>query len=202
MLPYIYSTVEQAHRTGMPLMRSLWIAWPNDPKAVTTGDEYMWGDHFLVAPVLEAGAASRKTYLPAGAWWDFWSNQRVDGGAEVAREVDLETIPLYVRAGAIVPLGPVRQYAAEPNDEPVTLRVYPGADGRFSWYEDDGSSFRYRQGEFTRIDCAWDDDSRKLTLTVKAGKRPWSGRKVSIQTMDGRVKKLVTLKNRVTMVKL
>ncbi len=202
MLPYIYSTVEQAHRTGLPLMRALWIEWPNDPKAVTVGDEYMWGDHFLVAPMLEAGATSRKTYLPAGTWWDFWSNQRVEGGAEITREVDLETIPLYVRAGAIVPMGPVRQYASEPNDEPVTLRVYPGADGRFSWYEDDGSSFRYRQGEFTRIECAWEDASRKLTLTVRAGKKPWSGRKVSVQTMDGTVRKLITLKDRVTIVKL
>lgn len=202
MLPYIYSTVEQAHRTGLPLMRSLWIAWPNDPKAVTTGDEYMWGDHFLVAPVLKAGAASRKTYLPAGAWWDFWSNQRVEGGAEVTRKVNLETIPLYVRAGAIVPMGPVRQYAAEPNDEPVTLRVYPGTDGRFSWYEDDGSSFQYRQDEFTNIECSWEDASRKLTLTVKAGKRPWSGKKVSVQAMDQGAKKLVILKGRVTVVKL
>ncbi|HEU4982010.1 MAG TPA: TIM-barrel domain-containing protein [Acidobacteriaceae bacterium] len=202
MLPYIYSTVEQAHRTGLPLMRSLWIAWPDDPKAVTAGDEYMWGDHFLVAPVLEAGATSRKTYLPAGAWWDFWSNQRHEGGTEVAREVDLETIPLYVLAGAIVPMGPVRQYTSEPNEEPTTLRVYPGANGRFSWYEDDGSSFRYRQGESTRIECAWDDAARKLTLTVKTGKKPWSGRKVSIQSMDQGVKKLVTLTNRVTAVKL
>jgi alpha-glucosidase/alpha-D-xyloside xylohydrolase len=202
MLPYIYSTVEQAHRTGLPLMRSLWIAWPDDPKAVTTGDEYMWGDHFLVAPVLEAVATSRKTYLPAGAWWDFWSNQRHEGGTEVAREVDLETIPLYVLAGAIVPMGPVRQYTSEPNEEPTTLRIYPGANGRFSWYEDDGSSFRYRQGESTRIECAWDDAARKLTLTVKTGKKPWSGRKVSIQSMDQGVKKLVTLTNRVTAVKL
>jgi len=202
MLPYIYSTVEQAHKTGLPLMRSLWIAWPDDPKAVTTGDEYMWGDHFLVAPVLEAAATSRKTYLPAGAWWDFWSNQRVEGGAEVAREVDLKTIPLYVRAGALVPMGPIRQYTAEPSDEPAVLRVYPGADGRFSWYEDDGSSFHYRQGEFTNIECAWDDAARKLTLTVKTGKKPWSGRKVSIQSMDQGAKKLVTLTNRVTAVKL
>ncbi|HET8637604.1 MAG TPA: TIM-barrel domain-containing protein [Acidobacteriaceae bacterium] len=202
MLPYIYSTVEQAHRTGLPLMRSLWVAWPNDPKAVSTGDEYMWGDHFLVAPVLEGGATSRKTYLPAGAWWDFWNNQRIEGGAEITREVDLETIPLYARAGAIVPMGPIRQYAAEPSDEPVVLRVYPGANGRFSWYEDDGSSFRYRQGESTRIECAWDDAARKLTLTVKRGKKPWSERKVSIQSMDQGVKKLVTLTSRVTAVKL
>ena len=116
--------------------------------------------------------------------------------------MDLKTIPLYVRAGALVPMGPIRQYTAEPSDEPAVLRVYPGADGRFSWYEDDGSSFHYRQGEFTNIECAWDDAARKLTLTVKTGKKPWSGRKVSIQSMDQGAKKLVTLTNRVTAVKL
>ncbi|MGB7190196.1 MAG: TIM-barrel domain-containing protein [Acidobacteriaceae bacterium] len=202
LLPYLYSSAEQAHRTGLPLMRALWIDWPQDAKAVTTSDEYLWGDHFLVSPVLEAGATRRKTYLPAGTWWDFWSNQRVEGGAEVTREVDLATIPLYVRAGAIVPMGPVRQYAEEPSEEPVVLRVYPGANGRFRWYEDDGRSFRYRQGEFTTMECAWEDSSRKLTLTQAAGNRTMPGRKVRIETMDRGVKKLVTLTGRLTVVEL
>jgi alpha-glucosidase/alpha-D-xyloside xylohydrolase len=200
MLPYIYSAVEQTHRTGLPLMRALWIAWPKDEKAVLTADEYLWGDHFLVAPVLEAGAKSRTTYLPPGIWWDFWSYQRIQGGAEVTREVDLSTIPLYVRAGAIVPMGPTRQYATEPNKEPVTLRIYPGANGRFSWYEDDGRSFRYLRGEFTRVECAWEDLSRKLTLTRAPGSRPLSGNKVWIQAIDNGNRKLVTLPNDVTTV--
>ena len=84
MLPYIYSAVEQTHRTGMPLMRALWFAWPQDEKATLIADQYLWGDHFLVAPVLEPGATRRRIYLPAGAWWDFWSNQKTDGGAEIA----------------------------------------------------------------------------------------------------------------------
>jgi alpha-glucosidase/alpha-D-xyloside xylohydrolase len=200
MLPYIYSAVEQTHRTGLPLMRALWIAWPKDEKAVLTADEYLWGDHFLVAPVLEAGAKSRTTYLPPGIWWDFWSYQRIQGGAEVTREVDLSTIPLYVRAGAIVPMGPTRQYATEPNKEPVTLRIYPGANGRFSWYEDDGRSFRYLRGEFTRVECAWEDLSRKLTLTRAPGSRPLFGNKVWIQAIDNGNRKLVTLPNDVTTV--
>ena len=202
MLPYIYSAAEQTHRTGLPLMRALWTAWPQDAKSVLIDDEYLWGDHFLVAPVLEAGAANRKTYLPPGAWWDFWSNRRVEGGDEVAREVDLATIPLYVRAGAIVPMGPVRQYTGERSEEPVTLRVYPGANGQFSWYEDDGSSFRYRQGEFTRIDCAWDDASRRLTLVWAAGNRPSSGRKVWVQVMDRGTRKLVIVTEYSTTVRL
>jgi alpha-glucosidase (family GH31 glycosyl hydrolase) len=88
----------------------------------------------------------------------------VKGGGEVTRDVDLATIPLYVRAGAVIPAGPTRQYATEPSDEPVTLKVYPGADGKFSWYHDDGASFRYEAGEFARIECRWDDARQSLQL--------------------------------------
>lgn len=193
MLPYIYSSVEQTHRTGLPLMRALWIAWPEDSKAMAIADQYLWGDSVLVAPVLVAEAARRTTYLPAGTWWDFWSNQRVKGGVEATREVDLETIPVYVRAGAVIPLGPVQQYATEPNDEPVTLRVYPGADGMFSWYDDDGISFRYRRGEFTRIECGWNDSSRKLRLAWAEGSKRAPGMKVRIQAMDVAVTKTIAL---------
>ncbi|MGB6973332.1 MAG: TIM-barrel domain-containing protein [Terracidiphilus sp.] len=207
MLPYIYSSVEQTHRTGLPLMRALWIDWPQDAKALVTGDEYMWGDHFLVAPVLEAGATERKTYLPEGAWWDFWTNEQVKGGGEVVRAVDLTTIPVYVRAGAIVPMGPTRQYAMEPSEEPITLRVYPGADrlgadGRFSWYEDDGSSFRYEQGAFTRIDYTWEDSSRRLTLTCGAGSRRSPGNRIKIRTMDNGTTKRIALSAHSTVVEL
>lgn len=165
LLPYLYSSIAQGHSTGLPLMRSLWIGFPQDARARLAADEYLWGDNFLVAPVLEKGAQQRTTYLPAGQWWDFWSNERVEGGAQVTRPIDLGTMPLYVRAGSIVPLGPVKQYTMEETSEAVTLRVYPGADGQFTWYEDDGSSFRYESGEFMRIECAWDDHERKLKLT-------------------------------------
>ena len=124
----------------------------------------MWGDSVLVAPVIEPGATHRTTYLPHGVWWDYWSNARVDGGSEVTREVNLETIPLYVKAGAIVPIGPVKQYTGEASSEPLVLRVYPGADGAMTLYEDDGVSFDYQKGAFTRIVCSWNDGSRTLSL--------------------------------------
>lgn len=202
MLPYIYSSAEQTHRTGLPLMRALWIDWPHEPKAALVADQYLWGDHFLVAPVLEPGATQRRVWLPEGAWWDVWSKERVEGGAEVNREVDLMTIPLYVRAGAIVPIGPVRQSTSEPVDEPITLQIYPGSDGRFSWYTDDGSSFRYRQGEFTRLECAWEDSSRKLTLTPAAGSRPLHGKQVRALAIDRKTTKLVTLADRSSVIEL
>jgi alpha-glucosidase (family GH31 glycosyl hydrolase) len=202
MLPYIYSSAEQAHRTGLPLMRALWIEWPQDSKSMAVADQFLWGDHLLVAPVLEAGATRRTTYLPTGTWWDFWSNQRVKGGADVTREVDLATIPVYVRAGAVIPVGPARQYATEPNDEPVTLQVYPGADGRFSWYDDDGISFRYQRGEFTRIECAWEDSSRRLSLAwAEAGRRS-PGMKVRIRTMDNGATKTVAITGNPTLVEM
>jgi alpha-glucosidase (family GH31 glycosyl hydrolase) len=202
MLPYIYASVEQTHRTGLPLMRALWLAWPDDAMAMAIADEYLWGDAMLVAPVLEAGATERSIYLPAGAWWDFWSNRRVEGGAMVSREVNLETIPLYVRAGAIIPMGPLRQYAMQPSDERVTLRIYPGADGNFSWYEDDGTSFRYRKGEFTRLECRWDDASRKLALRWADGGKPSPGKNIRIQAMDNGGVKAVMLSDYLTAVSL
>ncbi|GAC1365046.1 MAG: hypothetical protein NVSMB3_13620 [Acidobacteriaceae bacterium] len=202
MLPYLYSSVAQTHATGLPLMRSLWIAYPTDAKATLTADQYLWGDSILVAPVHEKDATHRTTYLPAGRWWDFWTNEQAEGGKEVTRAVDLGTMPLYVKAGAIVPIGPVKQYTAEPTAEPVTLRVYPGADGRFTWYDDDGASFRYETGEFLRVECEWNDSARALTLTRDPKGRFDIGRKVRVEVNGGGASKDVRLTERVTKVSL
>lgn len=204
MLPCIYSTVEQAHRSGLPPIRALWLAHPNDEKALQIADQYMWGDEILVAPVLEKSATSRKVYLPAGEWWDFWSHQRTksSAGVEVTREVDLSTIPLYIRAGAIVPFGPVRQYTTEPVDEPVTLRIYPGADGRFSLYDDDGTSFAYKNGEHSRIDCSWRDSARKLTLATSGRNIASVKPKLIIHAIDRGTTKAISLSNPLTVIDL
>ena len=171
MLPYLYSTVRECATTGMPIMRALWLHFPNDPKAVECGDQYMWGKNILVAPVLEKGAALRRVYLPASTWYDFWTGERVEGGREIDRPVDLETTPLYVRAGSILPLGPVKQYADEKVNSPVTVSIYPGADASFLLYEDDGISFNYRKGEWMGIVMKWNDAVRKLDLTLAPGSR-------------------------------
>jgi alpha-glucosidase (family GH31 glycosyl hydrolase) len=204
LLPYIYSTFEVAHRSGLPPIRALWLAHPEDEKALQIADQYMWGDHILVAPVLEPAAKRRNIYLPPGVWWDFWSHQRTtsDRGIEIARELDLSTLPLYIRAGAIVPMSPVRQYVAEPTDEPVTLRVYPGADGQFSWYEDDGISFAYQQGEFGRTECSWQNSTRKLTI-VRTGKNiPSRSKNVIIRSMDTEESKTISLTKQLTVIDL
>jgi alpha-glucosidase (family GH31 glycosyl hydrolase) len=171
MLPYIYSAVRECTQTGMPVMRGLWLHYPDDPKAVACGDEYLWGRDVLVAPVVEQGASSRSVYLPRGTWYDFWTNERMDGGREITRAVDLETMPLYIRASAILPLGPVKQYVEEKSDEPLTLQIYPGADGSFTLYDDDGRSFDYRRGEWMGIDMSWNDAQRVLQMKLASGSK-------------------------------
>jgi alpha-glucosidase/alpha-D-xyloside xylohydrolase len=175
MLPYLYSAVRESTVTGLPVMRALWIHYSDDPAAVARDDEYLWGRDVLVAPVVEKGATSRRIYLPKGGWFDFWTNERIEGGREFERAVDLETMPLYVRAGTILPMGPVKQYAMERVEEPTTLTVYPGRDGSFSLYDDDGISFRHRRGEWTGVRIDWNDSQRRLTMTLESGSKMLSG---------------------------
>jgi alpha-glucosidase/alpha-D-xyloside xylohydrolase len=185
LLPYVYSVVHESCTAGLPLMRALWLHHPDDPAAVARGDEYLWGRDLLVAPVTEKGASSRRLYLPRGTWYDFWTEERLEGGREVDRPVDLETIPIYVRAGAILPLGPVKQFTGEVVDGPLTLQVYPGADGSFLLYEDDGVSFGYRAGDWMGIRIAWDDQARRLTLRLadESRMRPPPQREVVVRVV-------------------
>jgi alpha-glucosidase/alpha-D-xyloside xylohydrolase len=164
LMPYTYTLARQARDTGLPLMRALWLHYPDDAKAAGLGNEYLWGRDLLVAPVFTKGATSREVYLPAGQWYDWWTNERHAGGQSVTREVDLATMPLYVRAGAIIPFDPVRQYTAQQVDEPMTLRVYTGADGDFTLYEDDGESLEYLDGKATWTRITWDDDARRVVI--------------------------------------
>jgi len=169
LMPYLYSAVRESAAQGMPILRSLWLHYPDDATAVARGDQYLYGRDLLVAPVTAKGATSRGVYLPAGLWHDWWTGEKVRGGREVTRAVDLATMPLYVRAGAILPLDPVRQYVGEKVDAPTTLLIHPGADGSFIWYEDDGESFAYRGGEYAETELRWSDASRTLTLTPRHG---------------------------------
>ncbi|HET7620074.1 MAG TPA: TIM-barrel domain-containing protein [Vicinamibacterales bacterium] len=175
LLPYLYSAVREAHLTGMPIMRAMWLHHPDDPQAVARGDQYFWGPDLLVAPVVEQGATTRRVYLPRGAWFDYWTEKRVDGGTEVSREVDLSVMPIYARAGAVLPLGPVRQYVDEPVEGALELIVFPGRDGRLRLYEDDGRSFAYRRGDWMGITANWRDADRRLTLTLTPGSRMRGG---------------------------
>jgi alpha-glucosidase (family GH31 glycosyl hydrolase) len=195
LLPYLYSAVAETHATGLPLMRSLWLSYPSDLKAATADNEYLWGESILVAPVLEPGATHRTTHLPQGLWWDYWTNDRVEGGKDDVRAVDLEVLPLYVKAGTILPVGPVKQYAQEASSRPLILRIYPGADGAMALYQDDGISLGYLKGQFSRLLCSWNDNQRILTLKTDAsGKLPT--RQAIVVEMAGEAgSKPLTLRN-------
>jgi alpha-glucosidase/alpha-D-xyloside xylohydrolase len=169
LLPYLYSAVRECATTGMPVMRALWLHYPDDPVSVARSDEYLWGHDILVAPVVEKGAISRSLYLPRGNWYDFWSGEIVEGGREINRPVDLETMPLYVRAGTLLPLGPVKQFTGEKVDQPLSITVYPGADASTVIYEDDGISFNYRKGEWMGLRLKWADTQRALRLSLVPG---------------------------------
>jgi alpha-glucosidase/alpha-D-xyloside xylohydrolase len=164
LLPYTYSLAWQARSNGLPLMRAMWLHYATDTTARSLGDQYLWGRDLLIAPVYEKGAASRSVYLPSGVWYDWWTGERLPGGGRVRREVDLATMPIYARAGAIIPVDPVRQYALQPVTGPTILRVYRGADGEFTLYEDDGVSQEYLSGRGSWTRVAWSDAGSQLTI--------------------------------------
>ena len=177
LLPYNYTLARETCDTGLPLMRTLWLHYADDPEAVKLGDEYLWGRDLLVAPVVEKGAKTRRLYLPAGTWYDWWTGEKVAGPRWLERPVDLATLPLYARAGAIIPLDPMRQFTAQAVTEPTVLRVFPGADGAFTLYDDDGQTLGYRDGSDPKmawIRLQWDDSARRLT--VEPDNRTRSGR--------------------------
>jgi len=181
MMPYLYSAIRETCETGLPVIRALWLHYPDDPLAVALSDQYLYGRDILVAPVVEKGATNRTLYLPHGTWYDFWTHEKRDGGREITREVDLGTIPLYVRAGAVVSMGPIRQYTAEKIDEPLTLTVFPGADGTSFLYEDDGETFDFRKGEFMQLQMQWSDAARHLDLRLAHGSRMLGQKNIRIE---------------------
>jgi alpha-glucosidase/alpha-D-xyloside xylohydrolase len=180
LLPYNYTLMREACDAGLPPMRALWLHYPRDPAAVKQGDQYLWGRDMLVAPVVEKAAKTRRLYLPAGQWYDFWTAKQTQGSRWLDREVDLATMPLYVRAGAIIPLDPVRQYTSEKVSDPTVLNIYPGADGSFTLYDDDGTSLDYQKNlaEWTRF--RWQDRTRTLTIEPAPGSKLQPARRFAV----------------------
>lgn len=188
LLPYIYTLAADTwHRDGS-IMRGLPMDFPSDPAVRDINDQYLFGPSLLVAPVTTFGATSRKVYLPAGTTWlDYYTGQRLPGGQTIEAAAPLERIPLYVRAGAIIPTGPVQQYVDEQPDAPLTVVVYTGADGTFSLYEDDGRSYGYEKGQFSRIPLQWNEATRELRIGKREGQ--WKGmqaqRTIQVRFVDG-----------------
>lgn len=164
LMPYTYTLAWEARNTGMPFMRAMWLHYPSDTTAANTGNQYLWGRDLLIAPVYEPHATSRTVYLPKGDWYDWWTNTKETGDQTITRKVDLSIMPIYVRAGAIIPIDPVRQYTAQAINGPTTLKVYRGANGQYTLYEDDGISQDYLQGKANLTRFSWDDAAKKLSI--------------------------------------
>jgi alpha-D-xyloside xylohydrolase len=172
LMPYVYSLAWRVTSEDYTIQRPLVMDFREDPAVREIGDQFMFGPALLVSPVLTEHATSRVAYLPAGSdWFDFWTGERTRGGASITVPAPLDRIPLAVRAGSILPLGPVIEYAGQASD-PIELRVYPGADADFTLYEDEGDSYRYEQGAHSTISIHWSDAARTLTLGVRQGSYP------------------------------
>ncbi len=177
LMPYTYALAGRTTLDGYTPMRALAFDFRQDPRALDIGNEFLYGPSILVAPVTHAGAASRRVYLPQnpGAvtdWYDFWTGERVPGGQTVTRATPLETMPLYVRAGSILPMGPEEQYTSEYLDAPMELRVYPGANEQITLYEDDGLTYGYEHGQYAQIPIAWNNATHTLTIGPTQGAYP------------------------------
>jgi alpha-glucosidase (family GH31 glycosyl hydrolase) len=171
LIPYIYSQAYRTYQTGAPFMRALFMDYPGDPNVADIRDEYMFGPAFLVAPVTEQGATSRNVYLPAGCdWYNYWTNARIKGGQTIAVDAPIDTIPLFVRAGSIVPLGTPVLSTQQPQAI-AAVRVYPGADADFTLYSDDGATYSYERGAGSTTMLHWDDGKHQFT---HAGAAAWT----------------------------
>jgi alpha-D-xyloside xylohydrolase len=164
-------------------MRGLFMDFGSDPKVASIGDEYMFGPALLVAPVTEQGSTSREVYLPAGTdWYNFWTNEKVRGGQTITVDAPIDTIPLFVRAGSILPLGSAVESTNE--DQKIDrVRVYPGADGDFDLYRDDGNTYNYEKGQFQLTHLHWSNATGKLT---HSGSDAWSVPDTSILEVENR----------------
>jgi len=172
LLPYTYSAAFRSYQTGAPYMRALFMDFPNDPKAADIPDEYMYGPAFLVAPVTEQGMTHRSVYLPAGSdWYNYWTNRRYHGGQMIEVDAPIDTLPLFVKAGSIVPLGSEVQDAKQPQTI-QSVRVYPGANGTYTLFQDDGKTYAYEKNGGTTTSLTWNDATHKLT---HEGAAAWSG---------------------------
>ncbi len=183
LLPYIYSLAYQTHLTGAPYMRGLFMDFPNDPKVTDLRDEYMFGPAFLVAPVTEQGATSRKVYLPVGTdWYNYWTQEKVHGGQTIEVSAPIDVLPLFVRAGSIVTVGePIDSTAQE--QKLAKVQVYAGADADFTLYDDDGMTYAYENGAGKVTRLHWDDSAGRLSHD---GAARWTGPDSQVVQVIGR----------------
>jgi len=172
LLPYTYSLAWMATSESYTLMRPLVMDFRTDARVADIGDEFMYGPAILVNPVTEPGATARNVYLPEGEWYDFWSGVTVKGATTVTAAAPIERLPLYVRAGSIVPMGPEVEWSTQEAADPIEVRVYRGADGNFTLYEDENDNYNYEKGVCATIPFHWDEAGQTLTIGDRKGEFP------------------------------
>ena len=172
MLPYIYSLAWKTTSESYTPMRPLVMDFRSDVRAQNIGDQFMYGPAFLVNPVTEPDATTRRLYLPESKWYDFWTGASVAGGRTIGASAPLDRLPLYIRAGSILPLGPAEEWSTENPADPIELRIYRGADADFTLYEDENDTYNYEKGAYATIPLHWDEAKQALTIGDRKGQFP------------------------------
>ncbi|HUO09294.1 MAG TPA: TIM-barrel domain-containing protein [Phycisphaerae bacterium] len=180
LIPYIYSVSWQVTTNGSSMMRPLLMDFAGDPEALNIGDQYLFGPALMVNPVVTKGATTRSVYFPSDSadaahdagWYDFWTGAFQPSGKRIDAAAPVESMPLYLRAGSILPLGPLVQNVNEKPDAPIELRIYPGKDGAFTLFDDEGDSYRYEKGLYATIPITWDQSHKTLTIGERKGSFP------------------------------
>ncbi len=172
LIPYIYSMAWKVTDEGYTLMRGLMMDFSNDHHVYDIDDQFMFGQSFLINAVTKPKETFRKVYLPIGSgWYNFWTGKKYSGGQTLDVPTPIDQIPIFIKEGAIIPMGPFNQYAAEFTD-PIELRIYPGANGNFTLYEDENDNYDYEKGIYAIIEFKWDDNNRTLTIEDRKGEFP------------------------------
>lgn len=170
LLPYTYSLAGHAYHKDYTLLRGLVMDFASDTKTWNIGDQFLFGPSLLVAPVYTYKARTRSLYLPAGqGWYDLYTGQYLEGGQTITAAADYERVPVYVKAGSVIPTGPALQYTSEKAADPLTLYVYTGKDADFTLYEDEGTNYNYEKGKFTEILFSWDEENKRLSIGDRKG---------------------------------
>jgi alpha-D-xyloside xylohydrolase len=186
LLPYNYSNAWGITANASTMMRALVMDFPEDPKALNINNEYMFGKAILVCPVTDSmytskvnsktdfdNIKSQSLYLPANhTWFDFWTGNQINGGQVIKKKTPVDIMPLYVKAGSIIPMGPFQQYTGEKSLKNIELRIYPGANGTFTLYEDENDNYNYEKGIYSTIEFKWDDKAKTLTIDTRKGSYP------------------------------
>ena len=203
MLPYIYSMADAQTRNGFSMARPLAFDFPKDRAVYDIKDQYMFGD-IMVCPVTDPGVQSRSVYLPKSeaGWIDFWTGKRLVGGEIISADAPLNRLPLFVKAGSIIPTTEVVEYSAASAGKPLTIDIYPGKDAEFTLYDDDGETFDFEKGEFTRIKMTWDDNKNELTIADAEGTYPEAPATRKMTLRKGDKSKNITYKGKKVKIKI